>query len=459
MTEDRPSRVVIAGGGVAAVEALLALRALAGAGPRITLLAPEPALAQRPGSVAAPFGVGAPGGLALDDLARHVRFERRRVALAAVEPDRRVAEDAYGGRFEYDALLVAVGARPVPALPGAITFTGPREVAALTAAIDAAATDGARLAFVVPLASGWSLPAYELAIMAAVELRDRGVERPAVSLVTAEPAPLWAFGPEAGAAMERLLAERGIALHAGATARAAVPGALELAGRPPVPADAVIALPRHKGPVIAGLPADAAGFIPVDAWGRVLGADGIFAAGDATTFPIRQGGLATQQADTAAEMIAAGLGANVTPTPFRPVLRGMLLTGGAPLYLRAQLSGTGAPEAGVARPAPRRPVAEVSGRALWWPPGKVAGRYLTPLLATARPHLLAPAMLADRSRQGAPEASDALDLAVLMAEADAAAGDLGQAVQALDAAAALHGGELPPDLAARRAAWATRARA
>ena len=296
--------------------------------------------------------------------------------------------------------------------------------------------------------------------MAAVELRDRGVERPAVSLVTAEPAPLWAFGPEAGAAMERLLAERGIALHAGATARAAVPGALELAGGPPVPADAVIALPRHKGPVIAGLPADAAGFIPVDGMGPR---------------PRRGRHLRGRRRD------------HVPHPPGRPRdaagRRGRRDDRGRPRRERharrrsarccaaccsraarrctcARSSrAPGAPEAGVARPAPRRPVAEVSGRALWWPPGKVAGRYLTPLLATARPHLLAPAMLADRSRQGAPEASDALELAVLMAEADAAAGDLGQAVQALDAAAALHGGELPPDLAARRAAWATRARA
>ena len=47
----------------------------------------------------------------------------------------------------------------------------------------------------------------------------------------------------------------------------------------------------------------------------------IFAAGDATDQPVKQGGLATQQADAAAELIAAEAGARVTPQPFRRVLR------------------------------------------------------------------------------------------------------------------------------------------
>ena len=63
----------------------------------------------------------------------------------------------------------------------------------------------------------------------------------------------------------------------------------------------------------------------------------VFAAGDATDQPIKQGGLATQQADAAAELIAAEAGARVTPRPFRRVLRGVVLTGEAPLYLRRDL--------------------------------------------------------------------------------------------------------------------------
>ena len=57
--------------------------------------------------------------------------------------------------------------------------------------------------------------------------------------------------------------------------------------------------------------------------------DGVFAAGDATTFPIKQGGLAAQQADAVAEMVACAAGADIRPQPFRPILRGTLLTGAA----------------------------------------------------------------------------------------------------------------------------------
>ena len=107
----------------------------------------------------------------------------------------------------------------------------------------------------------------------------------------------------------------------------------------------MIALPGLAGPFIPGLPHDARGFIPTDAHARVLGCAGVYAAGDATTFPLHQGGLAAQQADAAAEAIAASLGAIARAEPFRPVLRGVLLTGGAPLYLRAILDAEETPVA------------------------------------------------------------------------------------------------------------------
>jgi sulfide:quinone oxidoreductase len=99
-----------------------------------------------------------------------------------------------------------------------------------------------------------------------------------------------------------------------------------------------------------------------------------------TSFPLRQGGLATQQADAVAEAIAAACGAGNDPLAFRPVLRGRLLTSGAPLYLQSRPSGQSL----------------ASTRALWSPPEKIAGRYLAPYLATARPARLAAAPLAER---------------------------------------------------------------
>ena len=382
------------------MEAVAALRALAGPLPRITLLTPEAELTPRAASVAAPFGFGAPNALPFDAIRRHARFDLHRGTLARVDVEDHVVYDGVGEAIRYDKLLIAVGARQRPALEGAITFAGPADAPAVARALD----QTSRLAFVLASASSWALPVYELAIMAAVELRDRGADAE-ITVVTPETAPLWVFGPEASEAVATLLAERGITLRTGARSLAVRPGVLEIEGAEPVAADRVIALPRLEGPATKGLPHDEHDFIPVDAHGRVVGAPDVFAAGDATTFPLKQGGLATQQADAAAEAIAADLGVPVTPTPFRPVMRGLLLTGGAPLYLRSALSATGELESGSARPASRRPSAAVSQRALWWPPTKIAGRYLAPLLATARPPLLAAAQLQDlraRRRRGRP---------------------------------------------------------
>src|SRR4051794_20319107 len=432
----QPPHIVIAGGGVAAIEAVAALRVLAGPMYRITVLAPESELVPRQASVAAPFGFGMPGPLSFAAIDRHARFDLHRGMLARVEPDAHVAVDERGEGIRYDKLLVAIGARAEPAVPGAITFTGPGAVAAVEQALE----ETASLAFVLPDASTWSLPVYELALMAATELRNRGAE-PQITVVTPEPAPLWIFGAQASAAVAELLAARGIELRT----RARIPEDVH-AGR-------VIALPRLVGPAVPGLPHAANGFIAVDRHGRVPGVEDVFAAGDATTFPLKQGGLATQQADAAAEAIAAELGAAVTPQPFRPVMRGLLLTGGAPLYLRSVLSASGEPEAtSIRRTA--RPASAASGRALWWPPGKVAGRYLAALQATARPPELAAARLQDfQAGPLADDRDDALELALLLAEGDAEMGDYAQALRALDAAAALAGGVLPDEWARRRDAW------
>ena len=154
-------------------------------------------------------------------------------------------------------------------------------------------------------------------------------------------------------------------------------------------ADRVVTLPLLVGPRVSGLPADADGFIPVDRHGRVAGLDDVYAAGEVTSFPLKQGGLAAQQADAVAEVIAARAGAALTPTPFRPVLRGLLMTAGAPLYLRSEPHRAPA-QTSVAIDEPdhhhrRATVSAASDQPLWWPPAKIAARYLAPYLATARP--------------------------------------------------------------------------
>ena len=129
-----------------------------------------------------------------------------------------------------------------------------------------------------------------------------------------------------------------------------------------------MALPRLQGVRIDGVPQTMSGFIPVDAHCGVIGVPDVYAAGDITTFPVKQGGIATQQADAAAESIAAAAGAALTPGPFTPVLRGMLLTGSAPRFFRHELNADAA-------------AASVSVEPLWWPPAKIVGRRLAAFLA------------------------------------------------------------------------------
>jgi hypothetical protein len=193
----------------------------------------------------------------------------------------------------------------------------------------------------------------------------------------------------------------------------------------------------------------------------------IYAAGDITVFPLKQGGLAAQQADAVAEVIAAAAGAPLTPEPFAPVLRRLLMTGGAPLYLRCEPQRL--PHHATVAIEATRPRhnggggSAAAGQALWWPPAKVAGRYLAPYLATARPVPLAAEPLVDRvaipgAKVSGPEYQDALELALLLADCDARWGDYRSALNALDAAEALQGA-LPSRYKARRREWRSAARA
>jgi sulfide:quinone oxidoreductase len=428
---------------------------------RITVLAPDASFERRPESVGVPFGFGAPSPLPLRDLSALAPFEHQGGRLASVDPAHRLAVDDRHRRLPYDALVIAAGARPRAAIPGVITFAGPDPTGRLERILAAcAARPRPRLAFTMPTRDTWALPLYELALMAGVDLRDRGSDDADLVVATPEPAPLWVFGAQAGEAFSALLRDRGIDLRTDVRPIRGGADGLELSDGSAIEADDVIALPALEGPAICGLPHDQRGFLPVDPHGRVIGVGAVYAAGDATTFPLKQGGLATQQADAVAEALAAAAGAPVEPEPFRPVLRGLLLTGGAPLYLRARLNRQGRPEgSGSSVQATSRQVeGEVSARALWWPPGKVAGRYLAPLLATARPVPLRAGPMVDRGWRPPSGGQDddrgaALELALLLADQDAAVGDFTQAVHALDAAFTLAGGVLPPGYAAKRTEW------
>jgi sulfide:quinone oxidoreductase len=360
-------RVVIAGAGVAALEAALALRALAGERVSVELVAPEREFVYRPLAVAEPFQVARVRRFPLLPLVEEAGARLRQGRVCAVHPDRNLVRTQEGEQIEYDALLLALGAIPDEAVPGALTFRGTDDTSALAAVLERAVTGKtSSLAFAIPAELSWSLPLYELALLTWAYLRDRYAMKVELMVATGEDAPLGLFGLEASEAIRTLFRVRGMAVHSRAAPLRFEDGLLHLAGHEPLPVDEVVAGPRLRGPRLPGIPCDSNGFVPTDDFGRVRPHANIYAAGDLTTFPLRQGGIATQQAGTAAAGIAAQAGAEVQPTPFRPVLRGLLLTGLFPRFLRADLNTE---------------ESEISTEPLWWPPSKIAGRHLAPLLA------------------------------------------------------------------------------
>jgi sulfide:quinone oxidoreductase len=252
-----------------------------------------------------------------------------------------------------------------------VTFRGPADVDRfrnLLTEIEGGVVK--RVVFALPRHAGWPLPLYELALLTAAHAEERGLQDLALSLVTPEPAPLGLLGGNASDAVARVLEQAGIELHTGRYPVSVEGGRLTLAPAASLTADRVVALARLEGQPIPGIPHDRDGFVATDRHGRIEELDDVYAAGDITRFPVKQGGIATQQADAVAEHIAARAGAPVTPEPHAPVLYALLLTGGRPLYLKAELA-TG-----------RGYASTVSDEPLWWPPAKIVGRHLAPFLAT-----------------------------------------------------------------------------
>ena len=327
--------VVIAGGGVGALEGLLALQDLTGDRVHISVLTAARHVTYRPLSVAEPFGSGPAPRYDWERITRDRGVRWISDLLEAVRPDAREVDTRDGPPVPYDALLLAVGARPEPALAGAISFAGPRDVLAVRETIEAL-TPGRlhTIAFVAMAGTSWTLPLYELALMTAEYGRRRGLDL-AIEVISSESAPLGVFGAEARAAVRRRLDDAGVHFRSAAFPTEYANGKLWLETEGPLDVDLVIALPHLRGAPLAGLPHESRGFVPVDGYGRVRGLERVWAVGDMTTRPLKQGGLAAQQADVAAADIASQItGGEIEVHPYEPNLQGMLLTGADPLYLQ-----------------------------------------------------------------------------------------------------------------------------
>jgi sulfide:quinone oxidoreductase len=279
-----------------------------------------------------------------------------------------VVVGASGRRYGWDLLLVATGATHAPMIPGALVLGGDPPSAVRSLVAEAQRGIIGSIALVVAPGAAWTLPAYELALQLGPAVGQNG----SVEILTPEPAPLALFGAAASQAVAQRLDAAGVELKPCSYCQLI---GNELVARPGAriaPVDAIVELAAPAPVAIEGLPASARGFLEVRDFGQVVGAPDVYAVGDATAFPIKHGGLAAQQADTASEHIALRAGADVEPGPFRPVLRGELVTPDGVLFLETPIHG-GAGEG------------RVSAEPLWEPATKVHGRYLSAWLAAIDP--------------------------------------------------------------------------
>jgi sulfide:quinone oxidoreductase len=353
--------IIIAGGGVAGLEGLLALHRALGDRARLTLIAPDPDFTYRPLAVAEPFGLGHAHRVPLKQFAADTGAELVIDGVSGVDDTARQVRLAEGGTRGFEALLLAPGGRPVAGVQGATTwFPGGDSETYGGLLRDLEEGYAKRLAIVVPPGAVWPLPAYELALMTAGEAREMGQSDLTITVVTPEHEPLSLFGEQASKAVAEELSWAGVELKAGVVARKDGEGlVLEPSGER-LDVQRVFAVPRIVGPAIDGVPIDDEGFIVADDAARVEGCRHTWAAGDGVVSPVKFGGLATHQARRAAAAIAGIAGVDVED-PGEPVLHGRLLVG----HRSRRLAPSGGAE----------------GSPLWWPHGKVAGEYLPRWLA------------------------------------------------------------------------------
>ena len=364
-------RVIVAGGGVAALETALALRELAPDRTDVTVIAPNAEFVYRPMAVREPFAYGAARRYPLPSVVNDAGAQLVSDELAWIDPAGQIVHTKAGEELSYDALVLALGAKAIPLYRHAITIDDRRLDETLHGLIqDIEGGYISSLAFVAPGRMPWQLPLYEIALMTAGRAYDMSIELD-VTIITPEDSPLAIFGLGASNGVGKLLERAHIETINSAYAE--IPNSREVVINPGdrrLHVDRVIALPELYGPSIRGIPLAEHGFIRVNPYGQVPDVGPVYAAGDATDFAIKHGGLGSQQADAAAESIAALAGAPVTPQPFNPVIHGMLLTDAKPVYLTAHIAGG------------QGFSSEITDSPTWSPPTKIAAKYLAPYLDT-----------------------------------------------------------------------------
>ncbi len=357
--------MAIIGGGVAALEAMLALQAASYKGADVHLFSPQPKFVLKPLAVSSGFGRGGVLNFDLSKLAATAGATYHEAGVSEVVTSSRLIRLSDGSEFEYDFLIASPGAESRDSVPGAMTYQWQAGNAAVAEAL-APLHDREDPRVVVAMAEGgtWPLPLYELALLIAAELGSKA----SVTVVSPEQAPLDLFGKADAEKVAELLRARNIETVLGTAPAEYREGTLVTTGGQKIEADLAIALPLLTGRRIEGLPCDEQGFIPVDGFGLIEEHEREFAAGDVTSFPVKFGGLATEQADVVAAAIAAAASGGPAPKPFEPVYRGVLVTDDG-------VVGLG-------------PGSENSSAYGWDPAEKIHGKFLMPFLKAADPATL-----------------------------------------------------------------------
>lgn len=333
-------RVVVVGGGVAALEAALGLHWEECIDTHVTLIAEAEEFVYRPLAVLEPFGYGMAPHFPIAEILHGAIDELIIAKIANVDTTTSSLTTSDGATIEFDAAVVATGAEATSWLENSIVVGTPaamESMAILVAKLDAGMVD--KIAFVVPEGASWTLPMYELAMFTADRARRR-LHHIEVNLLIPDAKPLIQFGQGASDNVNGLLREVGVNLITSATGVSYNDQRLQTRSGRQFDTKFVVAVPQLHGAVTPGLPhSDDDGFLPVDDYGLVVGTTNIYAAGDVTNFPIKQGGIASQQADVVVGAITEQFGERANPHAFEPELRGLLLSHRGKTSMRAIVGG------------------------------------------------------------------------------------------------------------------------
>jgi sulfide:quinone oxidoreductase len=321
-----PLRVLIAGCGVAGLETLMALHALAGDRVELTVVAPGNDFVYRPLATKEPYAVGRTRQVPLDRAARDADATLFPLTIESVDTRARIVSTVRGRQFEYDALVLAVGADAVPEVPHAMTWDDRSAADTLGGLLqDFEQGYSHSLAVIIPPGPVWPLRAYELALLITLDARGMGYDAQ-TTIITPEPSPLAHLGPLAIELVSKELERAGVGVVSADRVEIEQDHRTTVVLQPSgqrLEVDRVLALPGLRGRRLAGVPTDGAGFIDVDERCRVRGVDDVWGIGDCTAFPVKSGGFAAEQADIAAEDIAAHAGAAIEPRLFDPAREGL----------------------------------------------------------------------------------------------------------------------------------------